>query len=293
MSKILFVGLGNMGEPMARNLASEHVLVVSDADEEKATNVARSIEAEVYSTGDLDVDAVILMLPNSRIVEDVLFRIAPCLADGTLIIDMSSSEPGSTIALQEKLRARGIDYVDAPVSGGVVKAESGELSIMCGGTEEAFARAKPILEPLGKSLVHIGGPGSGNVAKVLNNLLSATNLAAAAEVLSVADKFGIAPEAMIEVINHSTGRSQATEIKYPKDILTHSWSSGFAFDLMVKDLKIAERVANNLSVGLSVTGATLVLVQEARQALGNGRDHTELARFIEENNSVNFSRKER
>jgi 3-hydroxyisobutyrate dehydrogenase len=231
------------------------------------------------------------MLPDSRVVEAVL--VADGLLDrlpaGSLVIDMGSSEPTSTRKLADTARSRGIGYVDAPVSGGVAKAVTGDLSIMVGGDPADVDRARPHLEPLGAAVLVVGPPGAGHAAKALNNLASATNLAAAAEVLTVARRFGIEADVMVDVLNASTGRSQASEVKYPKHVLTGSYDSGFAMDLMIKDLGIARSLAEAQGTDIPVTGAAYAAAVRARDALGGpGLDHTEVARYYEQVNNVSL-----
>lgn len=297
--RTLFIGLGNMGAPMAGHLRPVTDLLVHDADEAVTRRVAAELGADTLDDaaagagGDLDVDAVVLMLPNSRVVEAVLRGdgapgLFARLRRGALVLDMSSSEPASTQELAREAADRGLRYVDAPVSGGVAKAETGELAIMAGGAADDFEAARPLLAAMGASVIHVGPAGSGHAAKALNNLLSATHVAAAAEVLSVAVRFGIDPAVMVDVLNASTGRSQALEVKYPTFVLTHTWDSGFALDLMVKDLHIATALAADLGVDLDVTATAGRLADEAREAFGAGHDHTELARFVEERNNVDF-----
>jgi 3-hydroxyisobutyrate dehydrogenase len=291
----LFIGLGRMGAPMARNYAAAgRDVVLFDVDATVAGSLAEEIGARaVDSPAEVpaDVDTVVLMLPNSRIVESVLEAdgLLARLPDGSLIIDMGSSEPASTRRLAEVARGEGIGYVDAPVSGGVAKAVTGELSIMVGGAGDDVRRARPHLEPLGAAILDVGPPGSGHAAKALNNLLSASNLAAAAEVLTVARAFGIEPDVMVDVINASTGRSQATEVKYPRHVLTGSYDSGFAMDLMIKDLRIARSLARSEGLQTPVTDAAAETADSARAALArDDLDHTEVARYYESVNGVSL-----
>lgn len=290
----LFVGLGRMGAAMVRRYAVDHDTLLHDVDHAVTSGLAdelgcvglRSLEEPPPG-----VDTVILMLPDSAVVESVLVAggLLTRLPAGALVIDMGSSEPESTRRLAATARARGVGYVDAPVSGGVAKAVTGELSIMLGGSAADRARARPLLQGLGEKVLDVGPPGSGHAAKALNNLLSATNLAAAAEVLAVARGFGIRPEVMVDVLNSSTGRSQATEVKYPRHVLTGAYDSGFAMDLMLKDLAIAQRLARTHELTTPVTDAAVQIATRARQELaGPGRDHTELARYYESVNQVSL-----
>ncbi|QNN53903.1 NAD(P)-dependent oxidoreductase [Nocardioides mesophilus] len=291
----LFVGLGRMGGPMARRYAATRPTYLYDADPDAAPRLAGSLPATALATllpPPPEVDVVVLMLPTSAIVESVLLGegeggLLDALPAGALVLDMGSSVPASTRRLATVAAGRGIDLVDAPVSGGVSRAETGELSIMVGGRREAVERARPHLEPLGTSIVTVGPAGAGHAAKALNNLLSATNLAAAAEVLCVAQRAGIEPEVMLQVLNSSTGRSQATAVKYPQHVLTGTFGSGFELDLMVKDLAIASGIAEEVQAQAPVTRAAVASANEARRHLDRaGRDHTEIVKYYEHLNQA-------
>lgn len=283
----LFVGLGAMGEPMARNLAGLEDLYVYDLDANARDRVAQAIGATALSdlaTVPEGLDLTILMVPNSRIVESLLTGdggLFAQLRSGALVIDMSSSEPASTRELAATAAAHGIGYVDAPVSGGVARAITGTLAIMSGGSVDDFERARPVLAKLGADIIHVGEPGAGHAAKALNNLLSATNIAAASEVLIAATGFGIAPETMLDVINVSTGRSQATEVKFPKFVLTGSFDSGFGMDLMLKDLAIARSLTSGAGLESPVTDAAATVAGAAREFAQTPPDHTEIIKFYE------------
>lgn len=276
---------------MVRRYAARRRTVLVDLDSAAAARLAEELDTTALPDLDdlpADLTTVILMLPDSRAVESVL--LGPGGADGllsrlpagTLVVDMGSSEPASTRRLHRLAAARGVGYVDAPVSGGVAKAESGELAVMVGGEPADVEAALPHLEPMGASIVAVGPPGAGHAAKALNNLLSATNLAAAAEVLCVAQRAGIRPEVMVQVLNSSTGRSQATEVKYPKHVLTGTFASGFEMDLMLKDLAIAAALAADVEQTIPITSRTVETLAEARRHLAaTGLDHTEVVRYYE------------
>lgn len=290
----LFIGLGNMGRPMAINYADGGAgLYLYDTNAATAAEVA----ALVHGTALPDLDdipseirTVILMLPNSRIVESVLQSprgLFKQLSPGSLIVDMSSSEPNSTAALAAEADSLGIDYVDAPVSGGVAKAVTGELAIMAGGDSAAVDRAMPHLASMGAAVTYVGPPGTGHAAKALNNLLAATNLAAAAEILTVAAKAGITPARMLTVVNGSTGRNQATEFKYPRHVLTGTFDSGFAMDLMLKDLKIARDIISGQSAEAPIVLTVQETAEKSRPLLeGTQPDHTEFVRYFEKANGT-------
>lgn len=284
----LFVGLGRMGEPMVRRYVDAHATVLYDVDQQTTHRLAEELGTTAMDGLDrlpADLDTVILMLPNSRIVESVLVGdggLLERLAEGALVIDMGSSEPASTRQLAETAAGLGVRYVDAPVSGGTSKARTGELSIMVGGDPGSVALAEPHLTRMGTSIVLVGPSGAGHAAKALNNLLSATNIAAAAEVLCVAQKAGIEPAVMLDVLNSSTGRSQATEVKYPQHILTGTFASGFELDLMLKDLAIAANLTDGAGLSTPITSSTAATLDEARRWLDeSGLDHTEIARYYE------------
>lgn len=283
----LFVGVGRMGEPMARLYAPEHETILFDSRRPVAdalgAEIGCAVVGEVASVPDT-VDTVILMLPASSVVEAVLLDqgLLARVPSGGLLIDMGSSVPASTRRLASAAAERGVGYVDAPVSGGVAKARAGQLSILVGGDLADVDRARPHLAPLGSTVHHVGPSGAGHAAKALNNLASASNLAAAAEVLTVARSCGIAPRTMVAVLNSSTGRSQASEVKYPQHVLTGAWDSGFALDLMIKDLDIALDLAHDQGATTLVTTAARAAAARARDALGGpGLDHTEVARWYE------------
>jgi 3-hydroxyisobutyrate dehydrogenase len=283
MSVTLFLGLGRMGAPMARLHAAAFLTRVYDVFPEAATAVAAASDA--VAVADLvaegaDADVVILMLPTSRHVEDALQGdggLFARLPQGALVIDMGSSEPSSTRALAAEAAELGLAYVDAPVSGGIAKAETGELTIMVGGEDDAVTRAMPHLETVGTSIVHVGPAGAGHAAKALNNLVSATNIAAATEAVTIAKHFGIEPATMVEVLNASTGMSQATRVKFPQHILPGTYGSRFAYDLMLKDMGIARQMADEVGFA-PVTGAAFATLTEGRADLGEHPDHTEIAR---------------
>lgn len=290
----LFIGLGAMGTPMARHYLTAFSSVLYDvgpAGRSLASETgARALDSLDGIPG--DVDTVLLMVPNSGVVESLVEGESGLLARlprGALIIDMSSSVPASTRRLAEAAESRGIDYVDAPVSGGAAKAATGQLAIMVGGSPDAVARALPHLAPMSATTVLTGPSGSAHAAKALNNLLSATNIAAAAEILSVAVSFGIEPAVMIDVINASTGRSQATEVKFPGHILPGTYDSRFGMDLMLKDLGIARDLADGEGIFSPVTATTLDVAKRARSEFDTpDLDHTELARFYEVTNGIAF-----
>ena len=289
---VLFIGLGTMGSPMVRNLAKQEVsLYLNDI----AADVAADLAAEVGGTAVTDLAAVagqvstaILMLPSSAVISAVMDDGAAgpgllrLLAPGTLIIDMSSSQPSGTVELAQRAAERGVLLVDAPVSGGKARAITGELAIMAGGSDEAVDAALPLLSAMGSTVARTGPVGSAHAMKALNNLLSAIGLAAASEVLAVGKKFGLDPSVMVDILNHSTGRNHATEVKVARHILSRQFDSGFALNLMVKDLQIALGLAGDNGVSVPISAAALQTWIGAKTMLADhAADHTEVARFVE------------
>ena len=246
-----FVGLGNMGWPMAANLhAAGFSLVVRDAD---AAVQARFAAAHPDAmTADSAAafavaDVVVTMLPNGGIVRDALlgWGIAAVLRTGALVIDMSSSDPSDTLRLAADLAADDIRMVDAPVSGGVPRAVTGELSLMVGGEDADVDRAQPVLRTLGDPArqFRTGRLGTGHAMKALNNVIGAAAYCVTAEALVAGQRFGLDPETMIAIINASTGRSFVSELVFGPEVLTGRYRTGFALGLMAKDVHIAQSVA--------------------------------------------------
>jgi len=294
-----FVGLGNMGEPMARRLAGAGYHIRGyDAAEPARQRLAGT--PGVAITGSADeiadgADAVILMLPDSSAVEAVLLgggapggrpagdgllaRVTP----PALVVDMSSSEPARTRALAERAAAGGVTLIDAPVSGGVVGARAGSLTIMTGGSADALARLRPVLEVLGGMIVHAGDiPGAGHAIKAINNLMSAAHLLVSAEAILAGQAFGLDPAVMVDIVNGSSGRSGSTQTKWPRYILPASFDSGFSMSFMVKDMKIALRLADAAGLDAGASRAALDVWVRAAQEMPPGADHTEIARWVQQ-----------
>ncbi|RUZ72713.1 NAD(P)-dependent oxidoreductase [Mesorhizobium sp. M7A.F.Ca.US.006.01.1.1] len=284
-----FVGVGNMGQPMVSNLVKAGWRVaIYDTDMDRTAAFASRIGCGfVTSAAELGdaCDVVILMLPDGKIVRRVVLgadgsdSLLPGLSQGATIIDMSSSAPTGTRELGAELDAKGIDMVDAPVSGGVKGAVAGTLAIMVGGSERAAQDIDPILAAMGRRF-HVGPLGTGHAVKVLNNYVSAAGLAATAEALLVARRFGVETETLIDVLNASTGRNNSTENKFKQYVLNEAYNSGFSLDLMVKDLTLAMEVADACGVEAQLGHSCLNLWREAQSWTGRNADHTELARFV-------------
>lgn len=280
---IAFIGLGNMGTPMSRRLIDAgHDVVGFDLDAAARDRLAAAggRAADTPQAAVAGAGFVILMLPNSNVVESVLDEeFVAALAPDALVLDMSSSEPLRTRALAARLADAGVDLIDAPVSGGVRGAEAGTLTIMVGGSPDLADRATDVLTVLGRP-VHAGPVGAGHAAKALNNLLSATHLWATGEAMTAGERFGITPETLLAIINGSSGRSGSTENKWPNFILTGRYDSGFAAGLMFKDMRIATDLAHTLGTPTTLSDAAVAAWEQAVADLGPGADHTAIARWI-------------
>ncbi len=277
-----FVGLGRMGAPMATRLAEAGYQVqgydVSEAAARIWAERAGTRPAAGLSAVAAGAAAVILMLPDSAVVRRVLAGLV--LAPGTVVVDMSSSEPLVTRELAAELGRDGVTLVDAPVSGGVAGAVSGKLTIMTGGTPGDVQRVRPLLDVLGARVVHVGGVGAGHAVKALNNLLSATHLLATSEAMAAAAEFGLDVPTVLGAINTSSGRSGSTETKWPDFIVPGTFDSGFSLRLMLKDMRIALGLAEAAGTPARLAAAATGLWSEAAQALPADADHTEIARWL-------------
>ena len=285
---ITLIGTGNMGAPMAGHLAhAGHRLVLYDLRPDVAAATAARIgagcAASLAESGE-GADLVITMLPEATAVRAALLGeggIAHALKPGTIVVDMSSSYPPATRETGAMLEAMGLVLLDAPVSGGVKRAVDGTLAIMLGGDDAAAAdRVAPVLAAMG-TVTRTGALGSGHALKCLNNFLSASGLANAAEAVIVGRAFGLDPKVMIDVINTSTGRNNSTETKFHQQIFSGAFASGFALSLMAKDLAAAADLAAELGLEAPALALARDLWADARARLGDGADHTEIFRYLE------------
>jgi len=266
------VGLGNMGGRIARRIVERGVRVIGhDSDP------ARAAQAGVERAASLPellgaVEVVLLSLPDSRVVESVVAGAGGILGNGRagqVVVDLSTAAPSSTVALHAQLAERGIDFVDAGISGGAAAAERGTLTIMAGGDAAALERARPLLGLFATNVHHMGASGSGHTAKLLNNLLNGVSLAATAEVMVVARKAGLDLHQFLDVVNSSSGVNFATLNRFPRIIEGDYLEGGLTSNLMAKDLMLYLELARELEV-TSLNGPACLANFHLAAALGYG-----------------------
>lgn len=264
-----FVGLGNMGSQMAVRLRDAGYTVLGY---DVRLGLAEKLGLEAASTlaAVCEADTVLLSLPDSRVIEAAVMGAEGILAaarPGLLVADLSTANPSSTRKLQALMAAKGAEYVDAAVSGGTAGAAAGTLTIMTGGSPSAVERVRPILSLLGKRIYHMGGPGSGHATKAVNNFLNGITLAATAEAMIVGVKAGLDPTQLLEVLNASSGRSYATEFRFPRIIKGDYIEGGLSNRLMAKDLDVYAALAREVDVP-TILGSTCRTVFSI--AIGSG-----------------------
>jgi 3-hydroxyisobutyrate dehydrogenase len=286
--KVGFIGLGNMGGPMARRLIAEGFdVLVHDAKPAAGAGFGAAFVGSAEAAG-RDRDVILTMLPNGDVVREALFGKQGALAQarpGTIVLDMSSSDASGTARLGAELAPRGFALVDAPVSGGVVLAGEGRLSIMAGFDDRAaFERCRPVLLALGARLFEAGGLGAGHATKAINNVIAASIISVTAEGLLLGQRFGVDPETLLEVINASTGRSQVSDTLFRSQVLPRRFALGFSIGLMAKDVGLAAALGEDLKLRLPMIAAARAGWAEARDSLGADTDFTAYVRHLEADN---------
>jgi 3-hydroxyisobutyrate dehydrogenase len=284
-----FVGIGNMGWPMAACLARAGFdLRVADARRAQVQNFVQQVGGTAPdSLAALAAGSavVVTMLPTSADVTRVLAEaedtLLAGLKPGSVVIDMTSGQPAATKALAERVAAAGSAMIDAPVSGGVARAKTGQLAIMVGGDPAVIARVRPVLDAMGTSILPCGGVGAGQAMKALNNLVSAGGFLIAVEALLIGQKFGLDPGLMTDVLNVSTGMNNATQKKLRQFVLSRGFDSGFTLELMVKDISIATAMGRDGAVPAPFASLCRELWSAAATTLGGGEDHTAVAQLYE------------
>lgn len=265
--RLAFVGLGQMGKHIALNLLKEgDDLIVSDT---RPDHFPEFVTKGAVATSDMaeisTAEMIFLCLPSASVVQKVLFSndsLGERLNAGQVVIDLSTITYSSTIEIAEKLKNRGIAFIDAPISGMEARAKDGTLTVMCGGQCDTFERVKPYLERIGNKILYTGASGSGQLTKLINQLLFDINAAALAEILPMAAKLGLDPESVAEVVNSGTGRSYASEFFVPRT-LEGDFSEGYPMKAAYKDLISAAEISANKGIPLPVLGAATATYQQA------------------------------
>jgi 3-hydroxyisobutyrate dehydrogenase len=287
--KTAFLGLGAIGRPMAKCIAGAgHQLTLWNRTAGRADEVAKAIGATVASTpadAARGAELVITCLSNSPDVESLLDGpdgILGAMKAGTTLIDCTSGEPGTSRRIAARLAERGVDFIDAPVSGGVGGAEKCALTVMVGGKPDVFERVKPVLEAFGQKIVHCGGIGAGHTVKAMNQALLAIHIWSAGEALVALVKEGVEPKVALDVINASSGRSNSSMNLFPERVLNRAFPRTFRLALLDKDIHIAAAVARDQGVVAPVLQLTADLFKIAHGELGDVADHVEAVKVIEQ-----------
>ena len=289
MSTIAFIGLGNMGAPMSANLVTAgHTVIGHDIVAANAEAAAASGVAIAGSAADAvrDADAVVTMLPAGRHVLSVWDAIRAAARPGTLLIDSSTIDVDSARQAHALAAEAGMASLDAPVSGGVGGARAGTLTFMCGGSEDAFAAAKPVLEIMGRKVVHCGDAGAGQAAKICNNMILGISMIAVSEAFVLAEKLGLSHQALFDVASTSSGQcwSLTTYCPVPGPVPTspanNGYAPGFAAALMLKDLKLSQDAAAAAGAETPLGAHAAALYEAFNEAGFSGHDFSGIVNFL-------------
>lgn len=287
---VAFLGLGAIGAPMAAHLArSNHTLAIWNRTASRANDsqAARAGARVASSPADAirDADVVITCLPESADVVALLDAdgqaLRTALRPGTLFVDCTSGDPDTSRTIAADLAARGVTFLDAPVSGGVVGAEAGTLTVMVGGNADALERARPVLDCFAGRIVHCGDIGAGHALKAVNNALLALHIWSTAEGLVTAVKAGVSPQVALDVINASSGRSNASMNLFPERVLTGAFPRTFRLALLDKDAGIAAAMARSQKHAAPTLQLAADLMRIAHRELGDEADHVEAVQLVE------------
>ncbi len=292
MPRVAFLGLGAIGTPMARHLAAPELgLIVWNRSPGKAEDFARGLtapqQAAVAATpadAARDRDVVITCLPVSRDVESLLDGpdgLLATMASGSVLVDCTSGDPATSRRMAARLAERGIQFLDAPVSGGVVGAENAALTVMVGGDIAVLDRVRPVLERFGKRIVHCGVVGTGDALKAVNNAMLAMHIWGTAEGLVALEKAGVKSDVALDVINASSGRSNSSMNLFPERVLTRAFPRTFRLALLDKDVGIAADLAREQKVPSPLLQLTAELFRLAHGELGEVADHVEAVQVVE------------
>jgi 3-hydroxyisobutyrate dehydrogenase len=296
MIKVAFLGLGDIGAPIASHLTRPPFdLVVWNRTISRAEQFAAEHKVRIAATPADAVrgaDVVITCLPSSAEVEAVLHGengMLDAFRKGAVLVDCTSGDPPTSRSIAAELGGRGVEFIDAPVSGGTSGAKAGTLTVMWGGEESVFERVRPVIEAFGRKIVHAGPVGAGDALKAVNNALLAVHILSAAEGLAVLAKAGVDPRTALDVINASSGRSNSSENLFPQRVLTREFPRTFRLALLEKDIGIAAVLAEDLEVLTPIIALTAERFHEAREKLGEQADHVEAVRMVEEENNLEIA----
>ena len=286
-----FIGLGNMGAPLARRLCTDSTLWVFDQSQTAVDAFAGADVEVVKSAAELaeSVEIVLTCLPTSEDLRSLLFgdqQVASVLKAGTMLIDMTTGDPGITRDLSVKLAMDGIELIDAPVSGGPKGATAGTIAIIVGGGAAQFARALPVLSAISCNVMHAGDVCAGHAVKAGNNLLNLVCRLATFEVVSLLVRAGVTPENAVAIIQKSSGRNYATEITLPDNILSGTLHQGFTMGLMHKDSSVALQMADDLNVPLSISTTAFANLKQAMDEHGQESDMSAVALTYEKDSGA-------
>jgi 3-hydroxyisobutyrate dehydrogenase len=292
MARIAFIGLGHMGGGMAPNLAKAgHEVRAFDLVPEAVQHATEAGCSAAGSAADAvnGADVVITMLPAAQHVRAVYEKdVAPNAAPGTLLIDCSTIDVQSARDVGEQMKARGFDFVDAPVSGGIAAAAAGTLALMVGGTDEQFERAKPFLEPMAKAVIHAGQLGAGQAAKICNNMILGATMVATCEAFVLAQKLGLDPQVFFDISSKASGQSWSMTTYCPvpgvgpETPADHDYEGGFAAALMLKDLKLAADAAQSVGAYTPMGAEAEELFQRFVDRGGGGKDFSGIIKMIDD-----------
>nr|WP_201771112.1 2-hydroxy-3-oxopropionate reductase [Pelosinus sp. UFO1] len=293
--KIGFIGLGIMGKPMSKNLLKAgYDLIVVDRNQSAVDEVvaAGAKSAPTAKTVAEQADIIITMLPNSPHVKEVVLGENGLLEgakEGTVFIDMSSIAPLVSRELSAKLAEKGVEMLDAPVSGGEPKAIDGTMSVMVGGKQEVFDKCYPVMKAMAGSVVRTGEIGAGNVTKLANQVIVALNIAAMSEALVLASKAGVEPELVYQAIRGGLAGSTVLDAKAPL-VMDRKFDPGFRVNLHIKDLNNALETSHDMGVPLPLTAAVMEMMQALKVDDMGDADHCSLVRYYEKMAKVEVKR---
>ncbi|MGN6186125.1 MAG: NAD(P)-dependent oxidoreductase [Thermoanaerobaculia bacterium] len=288
--KVAFIGLGAMGYPMARHLAKNHDVLVWNRTRETAERHSR--EHGTKLANDLadcaNAEVIVTILPTSKEVDEIVDQLEPHLQRGTLWIDATSGDPNVSKVTSQRLESKGVQFVDAPVTGAVVGAENATLTIMMGGTADNVERAKEVLKHNGKTLIHVGPVGSGHAIKVLTNTIMGATVWITSECMLLAKQYGIDMKTALEVTNAGSGRSNASENLLPMRLRDGKWPLVFKLLHHDKDIRIAASLAHQQHASTPMLALTQHLFSGALHQLGDDADYIEVAKIIARMNGTTW-----